>query len=102
MDVQGHSCDGAWLSSFNLKQALTGTALERVHQTGFDWGERCEVNTIETPLRLGEGSSFPRDSKTVLYSRIDLIDSFTAWDGSVMVKACALLRAGHTSLTSLS
>ena len=35
MDVQGHSCDGAWLSSFNLKEALTGSTLERVHQTGF-------------------------------------------------------------------
>ena len=87
MDVQGHSCDGAWLSSFNLKQALTGTTLERVHQTGFDWGEQCEAEATEMPLRLGEESSFPRNSKTVLYSRIDLIESFTAWDGSSMVKA---------------
>jgi len=71
MDVQGHSCDGAWLSSFNLKEALTGSTLERVHQTGFDWGEQCEAEATETPLRLGEESSFPRDSKTVLYSRIE-------------------------------
>lgn len=59
MDVQGHSCDGAWLSIFNLKQALMGTALERVHQTGFDWGERCEVNTTEMPLEAWGRVIFP-------------------------------------------